>query len=186
MAKRWQPADSANNLPLNSVFTRIAECLRTFHTKCVLDPAYTVEGIHSLYDMKFTQRRASRRHWISCDTLETYIEQNRSALRTDPLSEPAKSTPTVVGASPQQTLEVSASLGTSLNQHVPNISTLEGLDWHITSHMEPSETSLPDDNLLAISEALIDQTFTNVDRIVTLDDMMLGGFPEISMNWNFS
>lgn len=60
------------------------------------------------------------------------------------------------------------------------------MTWDINSTMEPSEANLSDANLLAISESLMGPEFTDMDRVVTLDDVMLGGFPEMGMNWDFS
>jgi len=170
MAQSWR----ANNHTSISIFSRLAERLRALHTKCVLDPSYVIDTRDPLYETTSTRREASRPHWFSPDMLATYIERNRAEPETmTPFDGFSKLLPPVSDDLLSQAHDAVAR-GLDLT-----IDTPERLHWDIASNMEPSEGSITDSNLLAISESLTGQEFTSMDRILTMDDMPF-------MNWDFS
>jgi hypothetical protein len=170
MAQRWR----ANKPTSTSVFIRLAERLRTLHTKCVLDPSYVIDTREPLYETTSTQREASRRHWVSPEMMATYVERNRAEPGTmTPFDGFSKLLPSFSDDSLSQAHDA-VTRGLDIT-----IGTPEKLHWDIASNIEPSEGSLTDSNLLAISESLACQEFTSMDRVVTMDDMAF-------MNWDFS
>lgn len=182
MARRWQPSETAKKLPLTSLFASLAERLREMHTDCVLDPAYIIDDTQSLCQTTSMRPVSTRRHWITPDMMNTYIERCRCELVT---STPLDLRHTTCASSDALSHDHTAATFMD-TQTASQLNPTAAMTWDINSTMEPSEANLSDANLLAISESLMGPEFTDMDRVVTLDDVMLGGFPEMGMNWDFS
>lgn len=48
-----------------------------------------------------------------------------------------------------------------------------------------NETLLPDDDVMVISEALMAPEFRDLDKILSFDEMIMGGVSEASGEWSF-
>lgn len=140
-----------------------------------------------LYEIAAAPRKASRRHWLSSEMMEACLEQSRSELgRNRPIGL-SNLQSTLGDTSLQSPQPVAGALDPGPVVPSFDLNTTAGRNWPVTDEMDSmTGASLDDGDLLAISESLMDHTFTDVNRIVTLDDMMLGGFPEITMNWELS
>jgi hypothetical protein len=97
---------------------------------------------------------------------------------------------------PDLGLKLAKTLQTPVHQNNPPADLARGInDAQITDdtqpcmpwvHGNPNQTVLPEDDLMAISEALMGPDFTDLDRIVSFDEMMMsGGISEMPTDWNF-
>jgi hypothetical protein len=140
-----------------------------------------MHNIQQLYEAASTHRGNTRRHWVTPDMMATYIERCRSELAIETPLDPDQTMFTASSSLPDE-----STTAPPMNTHTAlHLNSNAVLDWDSYT-MEPSEANLSEANLLAISESLKGPGFTDMDRIVTFDDAMLGIFPETGMNWDFS
>ncbi|KAJ4300858.1 hypothetical protein N0V90_002946 [Kalmusia sp. IMI 367209] len=171
MARRWQPYTTSDEMRAGNLFSRFAERLRTIHARCELDPTFRIDRTEPLYQDTTNSGPQSSRHWIQPSELALHIEKMRSAMNL-------AATPQTVARNTTSSQDIDAHNDGSQAR----ISVQPGMTWDPMASMEPS---VDEDNLLAISQALMGPDFTGLDRIVSFDEMMLGGISETPMNWDF-
>ncbi|KAH7353177.1 fungal-specific transcription factor domain-containing protein [Pyrenochaeta sp. MPI-SDFR-AT-0127] len=186
MTRRWQPTPKLNNLGRKSVFAQLAERLQIIYRRCELEPSYLIDLTEPLYESAAKNYEASTRHWVPRDGMAAYLERNKRDLE-DTVAQDLSRLTTIIGNDmPPQAVDTIIAQHGGLDPKNPDIIAPPASHWGITDNMETFARGLNNDDLLAISESLMGQDFTSMDRIVTLDDMMLGTFPETPMTWDFS
>jgi len=171
MARRWEPDVSPNELRPTNLFHRFADRLRAIYERYELDPTYQIDRKEPIYENIGNEGRSCPRHWIPPSELAGHIELLSSGLNV------AGPTWTLV-----QNTDPLAGLAGDTNDAQVTDAAQPCMAW---IDMDSNESILPEDNLMVISQALMGPSFTDLDRVVSFDEMMMSGISEEPINWEF-
>jgi hypothetical protein len=169
MAQRWQETTSGDRSQSTSIFQRLAGRLQTLQANSQLNPSQNITLSAPLYEPRRESREPSRREWVAPDAMGAYMERARADLTTTALSDSARP----ASVFDDEALHHDASQMMNAYEDPASISVLP---WGIPHDVDISDAGLDNESLLAISETLTSQDFTNIDRIVTFENIMLGSF----------
>jgi hypothetical protein len=130
--------------------------------------SFQIDRAEPLYLYKPSDTSARARHWVTPNDLEACLEQTRSNLTT------------TLHAGHDSTLPGQVNVNESgASAFEPQLSA----PWDAMDVGQVAEGDQDHEDLLAISQSLLDPEFANMDRIISFDDMMLGN---ISESWDLS
>jgi hypothetical protein len=169
MARRWQVTKIGDRLQSTSIFQRLAGRLQTLQANSQLNPPQNMNLSAPLYESRCEGREPSRREWVTPDAMGAYMERANADLTRAALSD---------STIPASVFDNEASHHDA--SHMMNVyedpASISVLPWGVPHDVDISDAGLDNESLLAISETLTSQDFTNIDRIVTFENIMLGSF----------
>ena len=183
MAQRNR-VSSAREFGSADLFSRFAGRLRTLHARSQVNPTSRVNMTEPLFDSLARDTKLRERHWLSHEALMSMLEQSRKD---------------VVVRQPNDIQSARTSLHNSANRTAADQALHDSRDfrlprnetqyhpaqfWNTSQGQQVPDPALNNDDLLAISQSLIDPDFINLDRILNFDDMILSGNSEEPMGWN--
>jgi hypothetical protein len=174
MAIRCATPRDAGQLRSTSIFARFAGRLRTIHARCNLEPLYRVDRVEPLFEDMTATPNVRVRHWYTPRDLATCIEQSRPEINTTSTGQRQELVGHKIAKSQQDKPfdRDSSVFQTQVND-----------PWSAVDVESLGGTNQEDEDLLAISQSLLDPDFASMDRIVSFEDMMV---ENISEAWDFS
>ncbi|KAH8660608.1 fungal-specific transcription factor domain-containing protein [Xylariales sp. PMI_506] len=177
LAARWLGAiplgDNSSATRPQPLATKFADELRSLHHRCVTDMDFTVDIL--AYSTVISHRQAARRNHIRNEQDSAVVPTYHSTLRHSPAAACDAELWSIHASSVQQRpgstihgpgMAVSLQPNPGTNSIAPNSELLLSSADSIT-HAEP-----PRDELSSISYLLLDPSFMDLDRVITLDEMM--------------
>jgi hypothetical protein len=171
MGRRSEPFILPNETHTTNLFHHFADRLRSMQAQCELEPSFQIDRQEAICEISHSSTRSYPRHWMTPSELVAYMER------------------------PDLGLKLVETMQAPIHQNNPLSEVARGIDdAQVTDdtqrcmpwvHGDLNETLLPGDNLMAISEALMGPGFTDLDRIVSFDEMMMSGITEAPTNWDF-
>ncbi|KAH7078718.1 fungal-specific transcription factor domain-containing protein [Paraphoma chrysanthemicola] len=171
MALRWA---TPSQLMSTSLFSTFADRIRTIHANCEMDLSYKIDRSEPLQVRIPASSVASARQWWSKHQQATYVQQHSSEFDA---------------ASHTQTKHAVAQDANISRQNdaleTQNSVFADPTDapWGPINVVGAAAENGNYEDLLAISQSLLDPDFTSMNRIVSFEDMMLGDIPE---TWSLS
>jgi hypothetical protein len=169
MARRWQEPRIGDRPESTSIFQRLAGRLRTVQDNSQMNPSQNDTLSAPLYEPRHESGEPSARDWVSPDAMGAYMERARADLTAATLADSAKPPFTF----DEGALHHDTSPMVNVYEDPGSISVLP---WGVPHDVDIPDPGLDNESLLAISETLASQDFTNIDRIVTFENIMLGSF----------
>lgn len=169
------------------LFSRFSRRLRTFHARSQVDPTYRIDISEPLLDFMVRDTETRERHWLTPEALINMLEASRKDIISRRIDEdqraPAEEArgplhDSATGSSTRANREFV--LPSKITEYHPQQLSGASQEQHI------SDISLHDDNLVSISQSLIDPDFTNLDRVLNFDEFLFIGSSDESTAWNVS
>ncbi|KAH7073249.1 fungal-specific transcription factor domain-containing protein [Paraphoma chrysanthemicola] len=166
MALRWA---TPSQLKSPSLFSEFADRIRTIHTNCEMDLSYQIDRSEPLQVRTSASSVPSARHWWSKHQQATYVQQHSSEFDAASYTQAKHAV-----AQDSQRLRQNDALETQNSAFTVRTD----VPWGPMDAGDVAADSGSYEDLLAISQSLLDPNFTSLNRIVSFEDMMLGNINE--------
>lgn len=183
MAQRIQGSDCRDYGSVD-LFSRFSGRLRTLHARLQVDLVCRIDITEPLMGFTIHDTAPKERHWVAHDAwIEMLEETRKDVVFSVPDQDQTARTgharsPTYPNAPTSPLQDTGESAPSSQKEQYQS-----GQYLDVSQRHQIPDPPLSDDDLFLISQALINPDFTNLDRVLNYDDMLLNGNADESLAW---